>query len=113
MNKICIEVIGFTYRPCGPFPCDNDRSCGLTGCFGKEKLSFAYEELQKVLLAKYGNSISLELVSLDHEIPQWVQEIIRKEHPPLPIILLNRTVLPIGAISVPKISEFIDRELSR
>lgn len=111
MNQIRLEVVGFTYRPCGPFPCDENRTCGLSECYGKEKLSFAFPALKKALTVKYGDKVSVELVSLDQELPEWVKEIVKAEHPPLPIILINRKVIPVGAISVPKISEFIDNEL--
>lgn len=111
MNQIHLEVVGFTYRPCGPFPCDENRTCELSECYGKEKLSFAFPALKATLAEKYGDKVSVELVSLDKEIPEWVKEIVLAEHPPLPIILINRKVIPIGAISVPKISEFIDKEL--
>jgi len=108
---IHLEVVGYTYRPCGPFPCDDNRTCGLSDCFSKEKLSSAFPALKRALIEKYGDKISVELVSLDTEIPEWVKEIVKTEHPPLPIILINRKVIPVGAISVPKISEFIDSEL--
>lgn len=111
MSQIRVEVVGFTYRPCGPFPCDENRSCGLTACYGNEKMSAAFPALKAALLEKYGDKISVELVSLDTEIPEWVKEIIRTEQPPLPIILINRKVVPVGAVSVPKISEFIELEL--
>ena len=111
MSPITVEVVAFTYRPCGPFPCDAERSCGLTECFEKEKMSFAFPALQKALTEKYGDKVSVELVSLDSGIPDWVQEIVRTEHPPLPIILVNKKVVPVGAVSVPKISEWIDKAL--
>lgn len=111
MSQIHVEVVGFTYRPCGPFPCDAERTCGLTECFGKEKLSFAFPALKKALEEKYGDSVLVELVSLDAEIPEWVKKIVADEHPPIPFILINRKVVPVGAVSVPKISEFIEKEL--
>ncbi len=111
MSQIRLEVIGFTSRPCGPFPCDENRTCELSECYGKEKLSFAFEALKKALNENYGDKVSIELVSLDKEIPEWVKDIVRTEHPPLPIILINRMVVPVGMISVPKISEFIEKNL--
>ncbi|HJJ47200.1 MAG TPA: hypothetical protein O0X32_02990 [Methanocorpusculum sp.] len=111
MSQIHLEIVGYTYRPCGPFPCDKDRTCELSECYGKEKLSFAFSALKTALTEKYGDKLSIDLVSLDNEIPEWVKEIVKAEHPPLPIILINRKVVPVGAISVPKISEFINAEL--
>ncbi|MDO5845956.1 MAG: hypothetical protein Q4Q04_03425 [Methanocorpusculum sp.] len=108
MSIATVEVIGFTYRPCGPFPCDADRSCGLSECYGKEKLSFAFPALKKALAEKYGDKVEVVLVSLDAEIPESVRELVRAEHPPLPIILVNKKLVPIGAVSVPRIAEYID-----
>ena len=59
------------------------------------------------------DGISLELVSLDKEIPEYVKELVAKEHPPLPIVLVNSELVPVGAISVPKISEYIDIALMK
>lgn len=111
MSPVTVEVIGFTYRPCGPFPCDADRSCGLSECYEKEKLSFAFTALKKALLEKYGDKVEVVLVSLDAEIPEFVRDLVRAEHPPLPIILVNHKLVPVGAVSVPRISEYIDMVL--
>lgn len=113
MSPVTVSIIGFTYRPCGPFPCDKDRTCGLEECFEKEKLSFAYPALEKALAEKYGDKVSLELVALDKEIPEYVKELVAKEHPPLPIVLVNGELVPVGAVSVPKISEYIDIALMK
>ena len=78
MTQIIVEVVGYTYRPCGPFPCELDE------CYQKE------------------------LVALDKEIPDRIKEIVRAEHPPLPIILINGACVPVGAVSVPRITEYID-----
>lgn len=108
---ISVEVIGFTYRPCGPFPCDDDRQCGLTECFEKLTLKYAYPALVNAVAEKYGDKVSMKLVSLDDGVPDYVADIVRENHPPLPIILVNGKLVPIGAISVPKITEYIDKEL--
>ncbi len=111
MSSVTVSIIGFTYRPCGPFPCDADRACGLTECYEKEKLSFAFPALEKALAEKYGEKVSVELIALDKEIPEFVRELVAKEHPPLPIVLVNGELVPVGAVSVPKISEYIDLAL--
>ncbi len=113
MSSVTVSIIGFTYRPCGPFPCDKDRACGLEECFEKEKLSFAFPALEKALAEKYGEKVVLELVALDKEIPEYVKELVAKEHPPLPIVLVNGELVPVGAVSVPKISEYIDIALMK
>jgi hypothetical protein len=111
MTPISVEVIGYTYRPCGPFPCDKDRSCGLVDCFEKETMVFAFPALEKALKEKYGDRVSVTLTSLDAGIPERVVEIVRVDHPPLPIILVNGKLVPVGAVSVPRISEYIDAAL--
>ena len=111
MNPVTVDVIGYTYRPCGPFPCDKDRSCGLEECFEKEKLSFAYPALEKALIGKYGDRVAVKLIALDKEIPEFVKDLVRESHPTLPIILVNGKLVPVGAVSVPKISEYIDAVL--
>ena len=108
MTQITVEVVGYTYRPCGPFPCDADRSCGLDACYQKEKLSFAFPALCDALKNKYGDKVSVELVPLDKETPARIKDIVRAEHPPLPIILINGKCVPVGAVSVPRISDYID-----
>lgn len=108
MNMVTVEVVGYTYRPCGPFPCDADRSCGLSACFQKEKLSFAFPALEDALKEKYGDAVSVSLVALDTEIPERIKDIVRAEHPPLPIILVNGKAVPVGAVSVPRICEYIN-----
>ncbi len=108
MTLITVEVVGYTYRPCGPFPCDAERSCGLEDCYQKEKLSFAFPALADALKGKYGDKVSVVLIPLDKEIPDRIKEIVRADHPPLPIILINGNLVPVGAVSVPRISEYID-----
>ncbi len=111
MKSIPVEVIGFTYRPCSPFPCDDDRSCGLVECFQKETLKYAFPALEKALKEKYGDKVSVTLTSLDEGVPERVVKIIQEFQLPLPVILVDGKVVPVGAVSVPKISEYIDSAL--
>ena len=108
MTQITVEVVGYTYRPCGPYPCDAALSCGLGAGYQKENLSFASPALCVALKNKYGDRVSVELVPLDKETPDLIKDIVRAEHPPLPIILINGKCVPVGAVSVPRISEYID-----
>jgi hypothetical protein len=108
MNTVTVEVAGYTTRPCGPFPCDAERSCGLEECFPQEKLKFAYPALEHALKAKYGDAVEITLTPLDSGIPEHILELVKSEHPPLPIILVNGGLVPVGTVSVPKISEYID-----
>jgi hypothetical protein len=108
MTQVIVEVVGYTYHPCGPFPCDAERSCGLEKCYQKVMLSFAFPALCDALKEKYGGRVSVKQIPLDKEIPERIREIVRTEHPPLPIILINGKHVPVGAVSVPRISEYID-----
>jgi hypothetical protein len=108
MARIIVEVVGYTYHPCGPFPCDVERSCGLEKCYQKAILLFAFPALCDALKEKYGDEVSVKHVPLDKEIPERIRDIVRTKHPPLPIILINGKHVPIGAVSVTRISEYID-----
>ncbi|MDR3101735.1 MAG: hypothetical protein LBU24_00630 [Methanocalculaceae archaeon] len=108
MTQITIEVVGYTYRPCSPFPCDAERSCGLDDCYQKESLSFAFPALCDALKKKYGNKVKVELVVLDKEVPDRIKGLVCAKHPPLPIILVNGELVPVGAVSVPRISAYIN-----
>jgi hypothetical protein len=108
MTHITVEVVGYTYRPCGPFPCDAERSCGLSECYQKATLFFAFPALCDAFKEKYGDKVLVEQVPLDKGVPDRIKEIVRIAHPPLPIILINGKYVPVGAVSVPRISKHID-----
>jgi hypothetical protein len=48
-GTVLIEVVGLENAECCPFPCDENRTCGLSGCYPTGKLSEAFDELKKVL----------------------------------------------------------------
>lgn len=74
-------------------------------------MMFAFPALEKALKEKYGDRVSVTFTSLDDGIPERIVEIVKIEHPPLPIILVNGKLVPVGAVSVPRISEYIDAAL--
>ncbi|HIJ06963.1 MAG: Uncharacterized protein XE11_0527 [Methanomicrobiales archaeon 53_19] len=109
--EIDIEIIGLEELSCGPFPCNDERSCELTECAPGEKLLPAVAALEKALKKEYGDTVSLHLTLIDDGLPQRIRSIIEEHQPPLPIILINRRVTPIGRISLPLIRAEIEKEL--
>ena len=103
-----IEIIGFSDGACGPFPCDETRTCELSACAPSENLVKACEALNTELTARYPD-ITLKLTLLDDEVPAYVVKIVEEHQPPLPIILINGTLAPIGRISLPLIIEQLER----
>ncbi|MDG6251482.1 MAG: hypothetical protein QCH34_11710, partial [Methanocalculus sp.] len=55
-TRIDIEVIGLEELSCGPFPCNDERSCELTECAPTEKLVNAVSALKKALKKEYGGT---------------------------------------------------------
>jgi hypothetical protein len=108
METITIEIIGFENSPCGPFPCDDSRSCELEACAPTEKMVTASEALQNRLRELYGDRIVVKVTLLDDEIPDYVQTIIEKHHPPIPIVLINGAVTPLGRISLPLVKKHLE-----
>jgi hypothetical protein len=103
-----IEIIGFSDGACGPFPCDDTRTCGLTECAPSENLVTAFAALKTALQARYPD-VTLKLTLLDDGVPPYVMKIVEEHQPPLPIVLINGTVTPVGRISLPLITEQIER----
>lgn len=108
-DKIEIEVVGFSDSECGPFPCDETRSCGLEQCAPTNRLLMAFDALADKLKEKYGNRISLKLTLIDDNLPDHVREIYESEHPPFPMIIINGNLTPIGRISYTLIVEEIEK----
>ena len=103
-----IEVIGFSDSACGPFPCDETRTCELTECAPSENLVTAFAALKTELQARYPD-VTLKLTLLDDEVPAYVVKIVEEHQPPLPHILINGTLAPVGRISLPLIAEQLER----
>jgi hypothetical protein len=111
-NTITIEIIGFEDSPCGPFPCDDERTCELERCCPTEKLVPAVEALGERLGDLYGDRVVLSLTLLDDGVPDYIMKIIEEHHPPLPIVLVNGRVTPLGRISLPLLKKEIDKYLN-
>jgi hypothetical protein len=111
-DPLSIEIIGFSDAECGPFPCEPDRTCGLEECFPSGSFLAAVDALRHALEAKYGNRILVTITLLDDGVPERVKVIIERSHPPLPIVLLNGRVTPIGRISLTRLVREIETSLS-
>jgi len=108
-DSISIEIIGFLNSLCGPFPCTDDRSCGLEECYPSGLFIDAYKALETALKQEYGQKINLKVTLLDDDVPEYVKEIIEKHHPPVPIVLINGKVSPIGRISLNRVRKEINK----
>jgi len=108
-NNVTIEVIGLRDSFCSPFACDDERSCGLSDCYPMGTLVRAFEVLQNVLRKEYGDTISLKLTLIDDEVPPHVEKIISEHYPPIPIILVNGKITPVGRVSLPLIKKEIEK----
>jgi hypothetical protein len=107
--KVPIEVIVFGYADadCGPFPCDDQRTCGLDDCYPGGKFQDACAALEKALKKAYGNRVSFRKVLLDDGIPESIRSLIEEHHPPVPIILVNGRLVPLGRISFAHLKKFL------
>ena len=108
---VLIEIVGLKNAECSPFPCDENRTCGLSGCYPTGNLYAAFDELKQVLTREYGDRVELKLTLIDNGAPDYLQKIIENEFPPLPIILVNGRVTRIGRISLDRIKKEIEKEL--
>jgi len=106
-----VEIVGLATSECSPFPCDENRTCGLTGCYLSGKLNDAYRELKKVLESSYGARVKLTLTLIDESVPDHIRIVIEKEYPPLPMVLVNGRLTRIGRIALDRIKNEIEKEL--
>jgi hypothetical protein len=110
-GTVHVEIVGLETSECSPFPCDENRTCGLSGCYLSGKLNDAYAELRKVLTETYGDRVDLILTLVDNGAPDYIRTIIEKEYPPIPMVLVNGRVTKIGRIALDRIKAEIEKEL--
>ena len=111
MAEVIVEIVGLKDSECGPFPCDETRSCGLETCHPSNSLLKAIGALREELFAEYGGRVVLKTTLIDEGMPEYVRRLIEEHHPPIPIILVNGRLTPIGRISLDLIKEEIDSVL--
>jgi hypothetical protein len=110
-RPVQIEIVGLKTSECSPFPCDENRTCGLTGCYLSGKLVDAFEDLKRVLLKLYGEKVDLKLTLIDDGAPDYIRTIIEREYPPIPMVIINGRVTKIGRIALDRIKTEIEKEL--
>ena len=106
-EKIIVEIVGYKDMECSPFPCDADRSCGLDDCAPTNALLPAVDALKKELEVEFGESVEVRLTLLDQAVPDYIKEIYEREHPALPMVLIQGTPVPIGRVSLSPIVQAI------
>lgn len=111
-DRVTVEVVGFSESECGPFPCDETKTCGLAGCAPYGRLTAAFDALKERLRADYGDRVETKLTLLDSGVPEHVKAIIERESPPIPLVLINGEWRPIGRISVDPIKREIEKALA-
>jgi hypothetical protein len=110
-EKVTVEIVGFSESECSPFPCDENRTCGLDDCAPYGRLTAAFDALTERLKAEYGGRVEAKLTLLDSGVPDYVKAIVDRESPPIPLVLINGVWRPIGRISYDPIKREIDRAL--
>ena len=106
-KKITLEIVGYENMECSPFPCDADRSCGLDECAPTNALLPAVDALKKELQSEFGDAVEVTLTLLDDGVPEYIKNIYEREHPALPMILVQGTPIPVGRISCTPIVQAI------
>jgi len=109
-GTVTIEIVGFKASECSPFPCDENRSCGLEECYHSGKLVDAFRGLKNALEAAYGDRVTLKLTLVDDGAPDYIKEIIEREYPPIPMVLVNGRVTKIGRIALGRIKTEVEKE---
>ena len=108
-GTVLVEIVGLKNAECCPFPCDENRTCGLSGCYPSGKLDTSFEELKRVLKNEYGSRVETKLTLIDTGAPEYIRSIIEAEYPPLPMILINGRIARIGRISLDRIKKEIEK----
>lgn len=105
--------MGYSDSECSPFPCDDDRSCGLSACKPSNGLIPATEALRAKLKEEFPDvDITVQITLLDDSVPDYIRDIYEAEHPAIPMILINKKLFPIGRISLPQIGDAIRKSIS-
>jgi hypothetical protein len=110
-GTVHVEIVGLKTSECSPFPCDENRTCGLSGCYLSGKLTDAVRELEKVLKAAYGDRVDVRLTLIDDGVPDHIRTILERDYPPIPMVLVNGRITRIGRISLDRIKNEIEKEL--
>jgi len=110
-GTVQIEIVGVKNAECSPFPCNEDRTCGLVECYPSGQLAGAVDALKKEIAREYGDRVSIRFTLIDDHVPDHIRALIEKEYPPLPMILVNGRLTKIGRIVLDRIKKEIEKDL--
>ncbi len=96
---VLLEIVGYKNSECSPFPCDENRTCGFSSCAPSGSLLNAFEALKNEVFKEFGEKVSVQLTLLDDGVPDYIKQIYERDHPAIPMILLQGRVIPVGRIS--------------
>jgi len=108
--SVTLEIVGYSDSECSPFPCDENRTCGLVSCAPSASLVKAYEALKNEVEKEFGECVIMKLTLLDDGVPDAIRDIYEREHPAIPMILIQGKVIPVGRISWSPIKEALMKE---
>jgi hypothetical protein len=109
-TSVTLEIVGYSYSECSPFPCDENKTCGLVSCAPSASLLKAYEALKIEVEKEFGECVNMKLTLLDDGVPDAIRDIYEREHPAIPMILIQGKVIPVGRISWPLIRDALMAE---
>jgi hypothetical protein len=111
VNTVTIEVVGYQDSECSPFPCDEDRTCGLFACVPSGKLVPATEALRAKLKEEFQDQVTVQITLLDDGVPDYIRKIYEIDHPAIPMIIINKKILPLGRVSWQHIHDAVKKIL--
>src|SRR5208337_4716870 len=80
-GTILVEIVGLKSSECSPFPCDENRTCGLSECYPSGNLVQAFDALKAKVQEIYGNRVEMKLTLIDDDVPDHIRSILEKEYP--------------------------------
>jgi hypothetical protein len=104
---IKVTIYGYSDAGCGPFPCDEHRTCGLEECFPTGTFQDACHALGNALQREYEGRVTLRMVLLDEGIPEEILSLIEQQHPAVPIVLVNGRLVPLGRVSLTQLKKYL------
>ena len=107
-KSILVEIVGLNYSACSPFPCDANRTCGLSACYPSGKLVQAFDALRARIQETYGDRVEMKITLIDEKVPDHIRTILEKEYPPIPMVLVNGKLTRIGRIVADRITAEIE-----
>ncbi|MDD1675936.1 MAG: hypothetical protein LUQ17_04530 [Methanomicrobiales archaeon] len=106
-SPVEIEIFGYTADECGPFPCDDQRSCGLDECHPEGGFCKACTALENALKKEFGDRVRVRVTLLDDGVPDRIRKIVEEHHPAVPIVLIDGRLVPLGRISLSHMKRFL------